>query len=58
MTPQRARELELDMDAKLTPAELADGWHFCPDWDGMLVNKNDTEGEGRACLCPKDQKPV
>jgi hypothetical protein len=51
MTPARAAELENDMDAWLTAEELADGWHFCPDWDGMLVNFKDTEGEGSACLC-------
>lgn len=51
MTPRRAYELETDMNAKLTPEEMAAGWHFCPDWDGMLVDMNDIEGEGAACLC-------
>lgn len=58
MTPKRAHELETNMDAQLTPEELAEGWHFCPDWDGMLVNRFDDEGEGSACLCDKLPKPV
>jgi len=36
---------------KLTQKEIDDGWRFCCEWDGLLVNKNDKEGEGQFCTC-------
>ena len=51
MTKERWTDLEENQELKLNEAEIKDGWHFCPDWDGLLVNTNDTEGEGVACLC-------
>jgi hypothetical protein len=51
MTDERYREVNNDQEAKLTEQELADGWHFCPEWDGLLVNSYDEEGEGAACIC-------
>jgi hypothetical protein len=50
MTPERHRFLEL-FGAKLIEEELKQGWHFCPDWDYMLVNKQEPEGE--CCNCKK-----
>jgi hypothetical protein len=51
MSKERWTNLEEDQELKLTEAEINDGWHFCPDWDGLLVNRNDKEGEGIACTC-------
>ncbi len=51
MTQERYREVNKDQEAELTAQELADGWHFCPEWDDLLVNTNDEEGEGVACIC-------
>ena len=51
MTEERYRELQRDPDATLTLVEFTAGWHFCWDWDGLLVNAYDDEGEGRACTC-------
>lgn len=51
MTPERWRELESNIELKLTPEEIAEGWRFCCEFDGMLVNYNDTEGEGQYCTC-------
>ena len=34
---------------ELTPEELSSGWHFCPEWDGLLVAPHTEEGE--FCLC-------
>ena len=31
--------------------EVAEGWHFCPDWDEMLVGPGMPELE--SCLCGK-----
>jgi len=47
------RQIQLETtDAKLTADEISAGWHFCPDWDGMVVNKyRDKKAEG--CTCKK-----
>lgn len=38
-------------DAKiLTLEEKSKGWHFCNDWDGLLINAGD-EKEGGCCYC-------
>lgn len=51
MTKERWSEIQKDQELKLTEQEINDGWHFCPEWDGLLVNSNDEEGEGAACIC-------
>lgn len=52
MTPLRKAELERNPDAKLTAQELAQGWHFCMDWDGMVVHPDEPEGESCTCESP------
>lgn len=48
----RKRYLQVERNGgDLTTAEQEAGWHFCWDWDGMLVNRYDTQGEGSACTC-------
>ena len=32
-----------------TPQEVAEGWHFCPEWDGLLVGPGMIEDE-TTCL--------
>ena len=27
--------------------------HHCPDWDGMIVDALDTQGEGSCCTCDR-----
>lgn len=49
MTPERKRELEADESLQLTSEEVAEGYHFCMDWDGMLIHKDDPEAE--CCTC-------
>jgi hypothetical protein len=57
MTPQRRRELECGPDPQtLTQDERKQGWHFCFDFEGMLVNRFDTEGEATCCTCYDDAK--
>ncbi len=36
-------------DAQLTEQEIAEGWHFCFDWDGLLVGPGMPEAE--SCYC-------
>lgn len=48
MDRQRWREIELGQK-NLTPEEIEEGWHFCPDWDEMLICKYQKKGE--YCTC-------
>lgn len=49
MELERRKELETSGDACLTSEELEQGYHFCPEWDFMLVGPDDPERE--CCLC-------
>ena len=51
------KELEHNQDV-INESEWEEGWHFCPSWDGMLVNSNDKEGEGRCCTCKHIPYPM
>ena len=35
---------------QLSDDEIADGWHFCHDWDGLLIHPECPEYESCACL--------
>lgn len=48
MTDERLNEL-WKTGGELTPAEISKGWHYCPDWDFMIINPDCSEAE--ACLC-------
>ena len=37
-------------DATLTQKEVDEGWHFCWDWDGLLIHTSDLEYD--CCSCP------
>jgi hypothetical protein len=42
-------------DLALTNDERAAGWHFCPEWDGLLVGPSMLEWDGCTCaLAGKD----
>lgn len=34
-------------DETLTEEEIAEGWHFCEDWDFMIMKPDD----GEVCSC-------
>lgn len=53
MTPSRRKELECS-EATLTDDEIEQGYVFCCEWDGMLINKNDPEAE--CCHCLKESQ--
>jgi len=58
MDNKRYKELSCDLTLPLTDNEVSEGWRFCLcEWDGLLININDTEGEGQFCHCysPSDQ---
>lgn len=48
MTYDRYCELEF-FGGVISPEELKEGWHFCPDWDGLLVGPKMPEME--CCTC-------
>lgn len=54
---ERARYefLMTNMDEKLTPEEIAEGYLFCCTFDGLLIHKDDEEA--KYCGCLKDSKP-
>jgi len=49
MTPERYRELNGPVSIDLTAAEMRQGYHFCPDWDFMLIRLGEPGGE--PCYC-------
>ena len=49
MDIERYKYLVTSKDAKITLDELQQGWHFCYDWDEMLIHPNDPEFE--CCTC-------
>lgn len=52
MSPERYRELMQCPNARLLEHEIAEGWFFCCEWDGLLINLGDPEAE--CCTCPHD----
>jgi len=38
---------------RLTPEEMAEGWHYCWEWDGLLVCPDFPEWghDGNTCSC-------
>ena len=37
----------------MTADEKAEGWHFCPEWDFMLISGASPEAECCTCEVPK-----
>ena len=53
MTKERYTELVKNCNEKLTAEEIKNGWHFCWDWDFMLIHKSFPEYA--YCRCPGGQ---
>ena len=49
MTPERYAALTADENGALTEAEKGAGYHFCPDWDFLLIGPGFAELEGCCC---------
>lgn len=60
MTPERRIQIE-EHDSPLTANELALGWHFCPEFDGMLTSgeptNRDTPESLLICACGNKINP-
>lgn len=56
MPPSRYRELMMNDLMRLTDSEYQAGWHFCFEWDGLLVGPGMPEMD--VCDCPHRMKPA
>ena len=54
MSHGRYKDLMSDTNAKLTDDEIADGYVFCCNWDGLLLHKDDPEAD--RCTCFEENK--
>jgi hypothetical protein len=45
MSRERWKALMADGNLELTQAEIGQGWHFCPEFDGLLVGPGMMEQE-------------
>jgi hypothetical protein len=52
MTTERWRRLMSCEGLKLQPDEIAEGYHFCPDWDDLLVGPDMQESDTCTCDVP------
>lgn len=57
MTAQRYSELMCNESQSLTTEELKKGWHFCWEWDGLLVGP-EMPDELSPCHCLNEDHPV
>jgi hypothetical protein len=59
MDDTRYALLMRDDAARLTTEEQRDGWHFCPEWDGLLVGPGmTTELESCSCFSGSGASPM
>jgi hypothetical protein len=56
MDEARYQFLMSDGDDQLSEEEIAAGWHFCWDWDGLLIGPG--MGELEFCLCKSIDQPL
>ena len=56
MNRDRWLYLETNPLGKLTQEEIAEGWHFCYDWDGLLIGPGMREYEEH-CTCNLPNRP-
>jgi hypothetical protein len=50
MTNERYKELWENYEAPLTQEEINEGWHFCVEWDGLLIGPGMDEMDFCKCL--------
>lgn len=50
MTKERYREFRDNPELNVTKEEFNKGWHFCCEWDGLLVGPGMDEFE-MCCVC-------
>lgn len=59
MTRERYELLaDWDSDVQLTQEEIYQGWHFCSDFDGLLIGPEMSEYENCTCEPAPTPPPV
>lgn len=58
MTEERWIELNENQSSQLTEEEIAEGWHFCLEWDGLLVGPGMQEMECCNCFEPAEKEKI
>ena len=53
MTDERYRQLSDDENVQITHEEFMEGWHYCQEFDGLLVGKGMGEEDCCTCSFPK-----
>ena len=53
MSDTRWRELMRE-ETELTDDEIEEGWHFCWDWDGLLIHPDMPESQSCNCVARPD----
>lgn len=56
MSQERYQQVMYNYEEKLTEEEMNNGWHFCWEYDGLLVNAHDPEMRETGCHC-LDNRP-
>lgn len=56
MTEQRWKQLSKSDNWDINPEEIAAGWHWCAEFDGLLVGPG--SHELRFCKCWPKEHPV
>lgn len=56
MDDTRRGQLDHDVNLNLTLEEILQGYHFCPDWDFLLVGPEDVEAQCCNCRWEGDWK--
>ncbi|AEC53233.1 hypothetical protein SCRM01_287 [Synechococcus phage S-CRM01] len=50
MNEERREFLDYNIKENLTQEEIDKGYHFCPDWDFLLVGPEFIEAQGCTCM--------
>jgi len=51
MSEERLKLLHHNFELYPTAEEIKNGWHFCYEYDGLLVNAFDPEMRATGCRC-------
>jgi hypothetical protein len=57
MTPERLKKLHRG-EGCLLVEEMAEGWHYCQDFDQELTTGEELDSEGRCAWCGFDRRKV
>lgn len=56
MTIERKKELTFDPESSMTEEEMAAGYRWCCEWDGLMIGPEDQEAD--YCTCARYKKGI